>query len=151
MKITPTILSIPPHISTTWDNVASLRSDGSTLIVTLQDQTQVAIPNLDTATLEEIFDMHAKMAAPLLPIVPGELVEKLAKMFTLETAPQEPEEVLPEDLKFKDWEIVQKGDQIYEVISPLDKNEHYQVFLGTPLGCTCGAKNCEHIRAVLNS
>ena len=34
---------------------------------------------------------------------------------------------------------------------PLDPNEHYNVFLGTPLGCTCGEKDCEHIRAVLST
>ena len=37
------------------------------------------------------------------------------------------------------------------VTNPLDANEHYNVFLGDPIGCTCGQKNCEHIRAVLNS
>ena len=61
------------------------------------------------------------------------------------------EEVSDEDLKFRNWEIAQTGEKLYCVTNPLDTNEHYNVFLGTPLGCTCGSKNCEHIRAVLNS
>lgn len=59
--------------------------------------------------------------------------------------------VLEEDLKFRNWDIKQAADQLYTVSNPLDENEHYSVFLGEPLGCTCGMKNCEHIRAVLNS
>ncbi len=61
------------------------------------------------------------------------------------------EEVSDEDLKFKTWDIEQSGDKLYTVTNPLDKKEHYSVFLGEPLGCTCGQKNCEHIKAVLNT
>ncbi len=59
--------------------------------------------------------------------------------------------VSDEDLKFKDWIINQINDNLYNITNPLDTQEHYQVFLGKPLGCTCGAKDCEHIRTVLNS
>lgn len=61
------------------------------------------------------------------------------------------EEVSPEDLKFRDWDITQQGDKLYIVSNPLDTNEQYQVYLGSPIGCTCGKKNCEHVRSVLNS
>lgn len=61
------------------------------------------------------------------------------------------EEVSEDDLRFRDWDIKQEGDKLYIVSNPLDKDEHYQVFLGNPVGCTCGQKNCEHIRTVLNS
>ena len=61
------------------------------------------------------------------------------------------EEVTEDDLRFRDWDIKQEGDKIYIVSNPLDTNEHYQVFLGNPVGCTCGEKNCEHVRTVLNS
>lgn len=61
------------------------------------------------------------------------------------------EEVSQDDLRFRDWEIEQTSDQLYSVTNPLDANEQYSVFLGSPVGCTCGNKNCEHIRAVLNS
>jgi hypothetical protein len=65
---------------------------------------------------------------------------------------QEPEEsVTEEDLRFKDWEVTQTSEKLFEVIHPLDAEEHYQVFLGNPIGCTCGKNDCEHIRAVLLS
>lgn len=61
------------------------------------------------------------------------------------------EPVSDKDLKFKEWEITQKGTCLYELKNPLDSNEIYQVYLGNPLGCTCGSSQCEHIKAVLNS
>lgn len=61
------------------------------------------------------------------------------------------EVVTDEDLKFRTWDIVQQADKVYIVTNPLDLKEHYSVFLGDPLGCTCGQKNCEHIQAVLHS
>ncbi len=64
---------------------------------------------------------------------------------------QQEEDVSDEDLSFRDWEIVQKNEQLFEVTSPLDPKEHYSVFLGTPVGCTCGIEGCEHLKAVLYS
>jgi len=65
---------------------------------------------------------------------------------------KEIEEVVTEDdLRFRDWDIKQEGDKLYIVTNPLNAQEHYQVFLGNPVGCTCGEKNCEHVRTVLNS
>ena len=61
------------------------------------------------------------------------------------------EEITEADLHFRDWEIKQTADTLYSVTNPLDRNEQYSVFLGTPIGCTCGQKSCEHIKAVLNS
>lgn len=61
------------------------------------------------------------------------------------------DEVLEEDLTFKDWKIVQTGENLYTVSSYLDENETYNVFLGDPIGCTCGTASCEHIVAVLKS
>ncbi len=65
--------------------------------------------------------------------------------------PQIEEEVTAADLTFRNWDIKQEGDRIYSVTNPLDGKEHYNVFLGEPVGCTCGSKNCEHIQAVLRS
>ncbi len=71
---------------------------------------------------------------------------------TLEEVPaQIEEEVSLEDLTFRNWDIKQEGDRLYSVTNPLDTKEHYNVFLGEPLGCTCGNKNCEHIQAVLRT
>jgi hypothetical protein len=61
------------------------------------------------------------------------------------------EEVSDADLMFRQWDIHEEKTDLYTVTNPLDQNEHYNVFLGNPIGCTCGKKNCEHIKAVLNS
>ncbi len=222
MKITSSTLSIPPYVSTTWKNIASLHAQpqGSlyTLIIILQNRVQIEIPDLDKETIEKIFEAHAlaeEMQLPkspfenpfsfsipvkadktfdalttsmqhnpaqanLPPIAPDILrkIGMIARAFGLEDTDtlskpepncncaycqmaralqtEEPsseqiEEVSADDLKFRDWEIAQAGDKLYNVTNPLDLNERYSVFLGTPLGCTCGDKNCEHIRAVLNS
>jgi hypothetical protein len=60
-------------------------------------------------------------------------------------------EVSDEELRFKDWEIKQTGNNLYSVTNPLDQQECYSVFLGDPIGCTCGNKDCDHIKAVLRS
>jgi len=65
--------------------------------------------------------------------------------------PAPEEEVVEADLHFCNWSVSQQGEKLYHVINPLDKTEQYDVFLGDPLGCTCGSKNCEHIKAVLNT
>jgi hypothetical protein len=61
------------------------------------------------------------------------------------------EPVTEEDLRFRVWDIIQMSEKLFSVKNPLDTAEHYNVFLGNPVGCTCGAKDCEHIRAVLRS
>lgn len=63
----------------------------------------------------------------------------------------EEEEISAEDLSFRQWDIVQTGDKLFTVTNPLDTNEKYNVFLGNPIGCTCGQPNCEHIIAVLKT
>jgi len=67
-------------------------------------------------------------------------------------APHETEEIVTdEDLRFRLWDISQNGEKLYTVSNPLDSQEQYSVYLGEPIGCTCGQHNCEHVRAVLNS
>jgi hypothetical protein len=228
MKITSTVLSIPPYLSTTWKNISSLHvkeeKGALTLVVILQNRTQIEVPKLQKTTIDAIFEAHARYAEtadreskifqnplnpvegpfnfslPLksngpidslgvamqhneeqadLPPLPPDVLNKItaiARAFGLddasalpkaeancncvycqvaralrgeETLPQE--EVTEEDLKFRNWEITQAADKLYTVTNPLDANEYYSVFLGDPLGCTCGQKNCEHIGAVLNT
>ncbi len=55
------------------------------------------------------------------------------------------------DLTFKEWNIEQVGDKLYNVSNPIDNSELYQVYLGNPIGCTCGKNNCEHVISVLHS
>jgi len=218
MKITSSILSIPPYISTTWERVASLHADENqglfSLIITLKDDTRIEVPNLENSVIQSIFETYEKLAdkntlerpvhfnLPIktsgvlenfesalnhnpdlanLPPLPPEVLTKIStvvKAFDLDkmdlpkaephcncvycqvtraiTGNESPieedlEEVTDEDLTFRDWEIQQVDKELYTVTNPLDEAEKYTVFLGTPIGCNCGSKNCEHIRAVLSS
>ena len=226
MKITSSILSIPPYISTSWKNISSLQAieeeTSFRLIVSLQNKTKVEIPHLTKDEIKKIFDTHAhyieteetsianpnplnspfsfslpipsdtslieslgsssmthkEEQANLPPLAPDILnkISMVAKAFGFDDlstlSPPKPdcnclycqvaramlnqkgeleEEISDEDLKFQTWKIQQTGDQLYIVEHPLDSNEHYTVYLGNPLGCTCGKKNCEHIREVLKS
>lgn len=56
-----------------------------------------------------------------------------------------------QDLQFQQWEIHQTDDKLFTVTNKLDALEKYNVFLGQPVGCTCGKQGCEHILAVLKS
>lgn len=68
----------------------------------------------------------------------------------IESTEQE-EPITEEDLRFRDWDVKSVSEKLFDVTHPFDHQEHYQVFLGNPIGCTCGKTNCEHIRAVLLS
>ncbi|EPP35033.1 hypothetical protein CP10139811_0269 [Chlamydia ibidis] len=57
--------------------------------------------------------------------------------------------VTDQDLSFRTWDIVQTGDKLYVVSNPLDPQEQFSVYLGSPIGCTCGEMHCEHVKAVL--
>jgi hypothetical protein len=66
--------------------------------------------------------------------------------------PMQEEEIVTEaDLHFPEWDIEKAGEQLYTVINRLDRQEKYTVFLGHPVGCTCGHSDCKHIIAVLKS
>ena len=60
-------------------------------------------------------------------------------------------EVSAEDLHFQQWSITQTGEKLFSVVNRLDEHEKYNVYLGQPVGCTCGKEGCEHILAVLKS
>lgn len=254
MKINRKILSIPPHISTAWRNIASLHispeGSGKTLIITLVNDSVIKIPGLDETTIKEIFTMHSnyieqeseqespptqelpslESTKPVNPFafggenaltfgfpvklgdidsignfggllqhsqqqanspnLPQDMIKKITSISKaigldnqLENMPkaephcncpycqiaralheepslvekekkvkeEEEEVVSDEELKFREWDIQEIGKDLYEIRNPFDVVEHYQVFLGNPVGCTCGHKNCEHIKAVLNS
>lgn len=64
---------------------------------------------------------------------------------------EEGEDVCEEDLRFQEWDISQSGEKLFSVVNKLDSHEKYSVYLGHPVGCTCGKSGCEHILAVLKS
>lgn len=70
---------------------------------------------------------------------------------TIHKSKETEEPVSEEDLKFRSWNIEDNGKDMYTVTNPCDDGEHYTVFLGNPIGCTCGQNDCEHIKAVLYS
>ncbi len=61
------------------------------------------------------------------------------------------EDVKEEELRFQQWDIAQQGNNMFTVTNRLETKEKYNVFLGSPMGCTCGSQGCEHIVAVLKS
>jgi hypothetical protein len=60
-------------------------------------------------------------------------------------------EITADDLHFDDWIIQQTGDKLYTVTHKLDPIKHYSVYLGEPVGCTCGETGCDHVLAILRS
>lgn len=63
IKINKSILSIPPYISTQWNQISTLSYDekNASLIVTLINGTSVNIPNLDKKIIDQIFTLHAEL------------------------------------------------------------------------------------------
>jgi hypothetical protein len=226
MKINKKIISIPPHISTTWANISSIHMKDEILVITLMDRKIIEIPNLNPEDVEIIFSSHAaaleensqpsvekmmrlptenpfrvgfstldNFGMPMqhdpnqseAPDLPQEVLEKIAAIAQVLSpedgliAPQsvencncvycqisrtlngldkieiditplsEQEDIKPEDISFQQWEIIQTGEKLYTVTSRLDSFEKYNVYLGHPVGCTCGLQGCEHILAVLKS
>jgi hypothetical protein len=120
---------------------------------------QIDAPNLPREIVDKILTLSDEMGIDnhnLFP-TPEEncncLHCQIARTFREEKdKEQTPEEaVTEEDLRFRLWDISPASDTLYLVTNPLDAQENYHVCLGDPVGCTCGQKNCEHIRAVLNS
>ncbi len=231
MKINSRILSIPPFISTAWENVISLQVEDGTgkLIVFLKNGGIVSIPALPAEIIKSTFNAHAdyieslsnpaqplksgtglsfnmmpngmaqEMLGPVMqhdpsqkesPDLPSEVINKVAsvaKALAVDVASfaipnDEPHcncpycqiaraiqgksnpnkipdvdntlketEFLEGKLEFREWDIKQVGKKLYDVTNSSDADEHFQVFLGKPIGCTCGKPNCEHIKAVLKS
>lgn len=69
----------------------------------------------------------------------------------IEPSLEHEEVVHDEELQFQQWTITQTGEKLFSVTSRLDESEKYHVYLGHPVGCTCGQDGCEHILAVLKS
>jgi hypothetical protein len=225
MKITDLVLSIPPFISTSWKNIASIQMNSNDLLeIYLNNGTKVSVKNLTDEQVQKIFHFHGESIEqsypPLIenpfgitmknagivlsgmesftgmmqhdpsqidaPTLPVEILSKISEMGkavgidknTFNIPEGEPHcncpycqisraihgieredrvvtdgeiDVSNEELRFKEWNVHQKNDKLYQVTNPLDQHEQYSVYLGDPIGCTCGKNNCEHILAVLKS
>lgn len=117
---------------------------------------QFNAPNLPPEVLEKIASV-VKMIAPSDPALLPK-AEQRCNCFHCQVARaissehEEPlDEVEPENLPFHHWQVEQVADTLYSVTNSLDSTESYRVYLGEPIGCTCGKSGCEHIVAVLKS
>lgn len=132
--------------------------------VLMHNQKEYGAPNLPSDILEKISSLTQSMKPEEIDAIPQpephcncphcQITRAIHQgaCYKEETLLELEEELVSEeDLHFRDWDIKQSTDQIYQVINPLDSEEHYNVFLGSPIGCTCGSKSCEHIKAVLSS
>lgn len=88
--------------------------------------------------------VHCQIGRTIHPDSAHEVVQVLDEVVVQE------EPISDADLQFQKWKISRTGEQLYAVTNP-DTNELYSVHLGSPVGCTCGEANCEHIVAVLRS
>lgn len=89
--------------------------------------------------------LHCQIVRAIHHVVEPEVTEEIAIEQTSD------EEVKDEDLAFQQWDVSQTGDKLFNVTNKLDTQEKYSVYLGHPVGCTCGKSSCEHIVAVLKS
>lgn len=123
------------------------------------DPSQKDAPDLPAELLHKI-SLILKVIGPTdLSLLPKEesgcncfhcQITKALRQETETHATEEPE-IAESDLHFEEWSISQIGDKLYSVMSKLDPHEKYNVYLGEPIGCTCGKVGCEHILAVLRS
>ncbi len=58
MIINEKMISLPPYLSTYWENVTSLYSKGNSLVVTLTNGQEVSIPNLTQEIMTKVFSAH---------------------------------------------------------------------------------------------
>ncbi len=70
---------------------------------------------------------------------------------TTDVIGEQEEPVEEKELQFTQWIVEPVADKLYKVTNKLDPQEEYRVFLGEPIGCTCGKIHCEHVLAVLRS
>ena len=59
MKFNTKYLSIPPYISTGWENIKSLQMSGNQLLITLSDSSLVRIPDLNMEEIQQLFTIHS--------------------------------------------------------------------------------------------
>ena len=124
--------------------------------------SQATAPDIPKEVLQKISSI-AKIVAPeetdsLPPPEPhcNCMYCQIAKAIHKEVLPQpitstSEEAISDEELKFQEWEIIQTGDKMFSVSNKLDSIKKFNVYLGDPVGCTCGEAGCEHILAVLKS
>lgn len=143
------------------NGIAGLENFGSVL---QHNPEQASAPDLPSDILEKISQLSKTLGIEDLTAVPKpephcncmhcQIARALQNGLNDDSKEGEnPNEeiVSDEDLKFRTWDVLQTDEKLYTVTNPLDSQELYHVYLGNPIGCTCGNPHCEHIHAVLNT
>jgi hypothetical protein len=155
----------PPHSASIQFAIGNMDALGSAL---QHNPAQANMPELPQEILSKISAIAKIVAPEEIPNMPKpvphcncmhcQIARAIHQQFEQQQGAQQlseelvkEEDVQDEELKFQDWEIQPNGDKLYTVINKLNPVEKYQVYLGKPFGCTCGAPNCEHLLAVLKS
>lgn len=142
--------------------ISSLPGFGGIEMAFQHNQEQADATNLPNEVLEKVASMVKMLSGGDLGSFPKpephcncmhcQVSRAIHGITKASSATQEiEEEVDPADLRFRTWDICQSGENLFKVSHPLDPKEQYSVFLGSPVGCTCGKSRCEHIEAVLYS
>lgn len=120
-------------------------------------------PNLPEPLLNKVSELSKEIGFSELGHLPTpepscncphcQIAKVIRKTFL--TAPsileEEEEEILASDLSFRSWIIKPLHKNLYQVSHPDEQSKIYQVTLESPIECSCGSNQCEHILAVLNS
>lgn len=125
------------------------------------DFSQAHTPDFPEEVLEQIAQISKSFGVEELSHLPKpephcncphcQIMRSLQKTHPATSMLEKEEEISDTDLRFRTWNIKEEKKNLYLVTNPLDDQESYKVFLGDPIGCTCGYSGCEHIQAVLQS
>lgn len=127
------------------------------------DPAQADLPDLPSQVIEKINMLAQSLPSLGLDQLPEAVVGcncmhcQITRALSGSELQQNPELLVIEEaiseqeLAFSEWNIIETEDKLYTVSNKLDPTEEYHVFLGNPIGCTCGNNRCEHILAVLKS
>jgi hypothetical protein len=123
MRFDTKIFSIPPHISTTWDQIASLqisaRDEGyPDLVVHLKNGDKVQVPNLNPTLIEGIFALHSKILS-----IPSEEEKTTSEQ---DTAPQ------PKLPPPTDWRSTSSFALLKEAFNPFEVANQFGIDLPIP-------------------
>lgn len=94
MKITPKILSIPPYISTSWNQIRTLYMNKSDLVICLIDNTSISIPNLNDQEITKIFNAHSTFTEQ----------EQISELFSKNSREQNIEEITSMHINLENME-----------------------------------------------
>lgn len=125
------------------------------------DPSQANLPDMPKDMLKKVTDIanlllpddpdQIPKAEPHCNCMHCQIARALKGPVTIDQGNDSSELVEEKELTFQQWEVSQTNQHLFSVVNRLDNKETYNVYLGNPIGCTCGRTNCEHLIAVLQS